>query len=641
MTDRRPQVLLAVLALTSLLVGCSAPTTTTDGPCAVPADSAGSGAAPSGPGVPGAPEVATGYRSGMTDVHTRTFAVVTANPLASKAACDVLAAGGTATDAAIAAQLVLGLAEPQSSGIGGGGFLLHYDAATGRIQAYDGRETAPAAADGNYLNRVSATDAAPPKPSARASGRSIGVPGVMRMLELVHREHGRTPWRDLFTPASTLARDGFTVSPRLAASVAAERAGIAADPATSAYFLHPDGSPIAAGENLRNPALADTYAALAERGADALHTGPIAAAILAAAVDTAGGRTPSLLTAADLAGYRPVERKATCGRYHEFQVCGMSPPSSGGVVVLATLGILARVHIDAEKPEPAGPDGAVPTPRAVHLIAEAERLAYADRDRYVADTDFVPLPGEAPESAMLDPTYLDGRAALIKPQGSLGKATAGDLGPVPVGTGPEGPEHGTSHLSIVDKYGNAVSFTTSVESAFGAYHMAGGFVLNNQLTDFAAQPLDDKGVPVANRVQPGKRPRSSMAPTVVTTDAGAGKPELRFVTGSPGGSQIPQFVVKTLVNALDWGQGPQAAVSAPDVGATNTPVTGVGGEHPDVDEAGDGANDALVIGLRALGHQVSVAPQSSGLSMLARSPDGWVGGADPRREGVVLGDRVP
>ncbi|MGI5131415.1 gamma-glutamyltransferase family protein [Pseudonocardia sp. CA-107938] len=641
MTARRPKVLLAVLLLASFLVACSAPTaptTPSDGPCTASAATGPGGRSPGG-GVPGAPEIATGYRSGMTTVHTRTYAVVTANPLASQAACEVLAAGGTAVDAAIAGQLVLGLVEPQSSGVGGGGFLLSYDAASGRIQSYDGRETAPAAADGNYLNRVSASDTTPPKPSARASGRSIGVPGVMRMLELAHRDHGRTAWRDLFTSATTLARDGFTVSPRLAASIAAEHDGLAADPATRGYFLHPDGSPITAGETLRNPALADTYAALAERGADALHTGPIAQAILAAAADTTGGRTPSLLTGADLAGYRPVERKAACGPYRELQVCSMAPPSSGGIIVLATLGILARVHIDAEKPEPAGPDGAVPTPRAVHLIAEAERLAYADRDRYVADTDFVPLPGGTPESKLLDGTYLDGRAAMVKPQGSLGKAPAGDLGAVPVGNGPEGPEHGTSHLSIVDSYGNAVSFTTSVESAFGAYHMAGGFVLNNQLTDFAAQPLDDKGVPVANRVQPGKRPRSSMAPTIVTTTGT--KPELRYVTGSPGGSQIPQFVVKTLVNALDWGQDPQAAVSAPDVGATNSPVTGVGGEHPDIGEAADGANDALVTGLRALGHQVSVAAQSSGLSLLERTPDGWAGGADPRREGVVLGDRNP
>jgi gamma-glutamyltranspeptidase/glutathione hydrolase len=637
MTDRRPKVLLAVLALTSLLVGCSAPTTTAEGPCAVPTGPAGSGAAPSGPGVPGAPEVATGYRSGMTEVRTRTFAVVTANPLASKAACDALAAGATAIDAAIVAQTVLGLVEPQSSGIGGGGFLLHHDAASGRIQAYDGRETAPAAADGFYLARTSATDLAPPKPSARASGRSIGVPGVLRMLEIVQREHGRTPWRELFAPATALARDGFAVSPRLAASVAAEREGLAADPAMRGYFLHPDGSPVAAGETLRNPAMVDTLTAIAERGADALHTGPIAAAILASASDTSGGRTPSLLTAADLAGYRPVEREPVCAPYQEFQVCGMPPPSSGGIVVAATLGMLEKVGIDVEKPAPVGPDGAVPTPRAVHLIAEAERLAYADRDRYVADTDFVPLPGGS-TAALLKPEYLAGRAALIKPQGSLGKAPAGDLGPVPVGNGPEGPEHGTSHLSIVDRYGNAVSFTTSVESAFGAYHMAGGFVLNNQLTDFSAQPIDPQGVPVANRVQPGKRPRSSMAPTLVFGTDPAGKRELRYVTGSPGGSQIPQFVVKTLVHALDWGQGPQAAVSAIDVGATNSPVTGVGGEHPDVAEAGDGAGDPLVAGLRTLGHQVSVAPQSSGLSLLARTPDGWVGGADPRREGVVLGD---
>jgi gamma-glutamyltranspeptidase / glutathione hydrolase len=277
----------------------------------------------------------------------------------------------------------------------------------------------------------------------------------------------------------------------------------------------------------------------------------------------------------------------------------------------------------------------VPTAAGAPLIAEAERLAYADRDRYVADTDAVPLPGNSP-AALLDPAYLRGRAALVNRDRSLGTAPAGDLGPVPRGSRAEGPEHGTSHVSVVDRYGNAASFTTSVESSFGSFHLVDGFVLNNQLTDFSAEPLDPTGTPMANRVQPGKRPRSSMAPTLVLARTPDGRPgELQYVTGSPGGSQIPQFVIKTLVQALDWGAGPQAAVSAIDLGATNGPGTGVGGEHPDV--AG-GRAAALVDGLRQRGHQVSTAPQSSGLSMLARTPDGWAGGADPRREGVVLGD---
>lgn len=634
----RATALAAALVL-GLLTGCA---TGTGGPlrsaprepCALPADAPGA-TAPTGsgvPGAPGAPEVATGYRSGLAEVRTRTYAVATANPLATRAACELLRDGGTAADAAVVAQTVLGLVEPQSSGIGGGGFLLHHDAATGRVQAYDGRETAPAAADGEYLRRVSAGDPTPPRPGARASGRSIGVPGVMRMLELVHREHGRTPWRDLFAPGVRLANDGFAISPRLAASIADSRAGLAADPPAAAYLLRPDGSPRPAGETLHNPDLAATMTALADRGADALHTGPLAAAIVASARDASGGRTPSLLTAEDLAGYRPVQREAVCTPYGPHQVCGMPPPSSGGLTVGAALGILDELGVEAEKPEPAGPEGAVPTAAGAHLIAEAERLAYADRDRYVADTDFVPLP----PTSLVDHTYLRSRAALVDRGRSVGTAQPGNLGPVPRGSRPEGPENGTSHVSVVDRYGDAAAFTTSVESSFGSFHAVGGFLLNNQLTDFSAAPLDPAGVPMANRVQPGKRPRSSMAPTLVY-DAGPDgrRGALTAVTGSPGGAQIPQFVVKTLVHALDWGAGPQAAVSAIDLGAANAPSTGVGGEHPDV---ASGRAAALVDGLRQRGHQVSTAPQSSGLSMLVRTPDGWAGGADPRREGVVLGD---
>lgn len=640
---RAPRLLVAALVV-GLAAGCaSAPSTPAapprpTGPCALPADAPGATAA--APGVPGAPEVATGYRSGLAEVRTRSYAVSTANPLATRAACEVLRGGGTAADAVVVAQGVLGLVEPQSSGVGGGGFLLYADAATGRVDAYDGRETAPAGADGEYLRRTSPTDPTPPRPDARASGRSIGVPGVVRMLETVQREYGRTPWRDLLAPAARLAADGFPISPRLASSIAESRDRLAADPASAAYFLRPDGSPRRAGELLRNPALASTMTALGDGGADALYTGRIAADVVGAARDATGGRTPSLLTAEDLAGYRPVKREAVCTPYGPYQVCGMPPPSSGGITVASTLGILDALRIDAEKPEPAGPDGAVPTAAGAHLVAEAERLAYADRDRYVADTDFVPLPsrGAGPSSpaALLDPAYLRARAATVNRERSVGTAQAGALGPVPRGTRPEGPEHGTSHVSVVDRYGNAASFTTSVESAFGSFHLVDGFLLNNQLTDFSAAPTDPAGVPMANRVQPGKRPRSSMAPTLVfalTPDGRRG--ELRYVTGSPGGSQIPQFVVKTLVQALDWGAGPQAAVSAIDLGAVNAPSTGVGGEHPDV-AAGRAA--ALVDGLRQRGHQVSTAAQSSGLSMLARTPDGWAGGADPRREGVVLGD---
>lgn len=280
----------------------------------------------------------------------------------------------------------------------------------------------------------------------------------------------------------------------------------------------------------------------------------------------------------------------------------------------------------------------MPDAAAVHLISEAERLAYADRDRYVADSDFVPLPGNS-LGTLVNPDYLAERAALIDPGRSMGKATPGNFGPAPLGTPPQSPEHGTSHISVADSYGNVAAMTTTIEAAFGSFHMTEGFLLNNQLTDFAAEPVDEEGLPVANRVEPGKRPRSSMAPTLVFDRTPAGdRGDVRLVVGSPGGSVIIQFVVKTLVGALDWGLDPQQAVSAVSFGAANTPVTGIGGEHPAVDTADDGNGDPLVQQLRELGHEVSVAPRSSGLGVLERTDDGWTGGADPRREGVVMGD---
>lgn len=585
------------------------------------------------------PEIASGYRAGMTAVRTAHYAVATANPLATEAACAVLRHGGTATDALITAQTVLGLVEPQASGIGGGAFLLHYDAGTRTVEAYDGRETAPAAADENYLRWISDTDRTEPRPDTRASGRSIGVPGVLRTLELAHREHGRTPWRELFDPAVALADRGFEISPRLAAQIAESAPDLARDPAAADYFLNPDGSGKPAGTVLTNPAMSKTLTAIAGDGADVFYTGPIAAEVVAAAGSETGGRTPSMLTADDLAGYQPKKRIALCTAYREHEVCGMPAPSSGGITVAATLGILENFDLAAMGPTGVDRDGGRPRAEAVHLVAEAERLAYADRDKYIADPDFVPLPGD-PDQTLLDENYLKQRAGLIDPGHSMGMARPGNFGPTPVGVGPQQPEHGTSHISVVDSYGNAAAMTTTVESAFGSFHMVDGFLLNNQLTDFAAEPLGADGVPVANRVEPGKRPRSSMSPTLVFDRAPDGTRDvLTHVAGSPGGAVIIQFVVKTLVNMLDWGLDPQQAVSAVSFGAANTPVTGIGGEHPAIDTRDDGAHDPLVIRLRELGHQVSVAPQSSGLSVLRRAGDtGWIGGADPRREGEVLGD---
>ncbi|MCM6776744.1 gamma-glutamyltransferase [Nocardia sp. CDC159] len=634
----------ALLLATAVLSGCTSSTdTAADRTCAEARNGTMVTPPPSGPpptsvNLSTNPELATGYRSNMTPVRTGGFAVSAANPLATQAACRVLADGGTAVDALIAAQAVLGLVEPQSSGIGGGAFLMYYDANTRSVEAYDGREVAPAAATENYLRWISDTDRTPPQPNARASGRSIGVPGVLRMLELAHRDHGKQPWRDLFTPAVDLADRGFAIGPRLAAQIAQAAPDLARDENAKAYFLQPDGSPKPAGFNLTNPGYAKTLGAIAADGADAFYTGAIARSIVDATASTSGGRTPGQLTLADLAGYQPKKREAICTPYRDHQICGMPNPSSGGITVAATLGILENFDLAAVAPDNPDRNGGKPKAKAVHLISEAERLAYADRDKYIADSDFVPLPGNTPNT-LLDRNYLKQRAALINPDRAMGTAQPGDFGPVPLGTGPQPPEHGTSHVSVVDKYGNAGALTTTVESEFGSYHLVDGFLLNNQLTDFAANPTAPDGTPVANRVQANKRPRSSMSPTLVFDSAPDGaRGQLTHVTGSPGGSVIIQFVVKTLVGMLDWQLDPQQAVSAVAFGAGNTPVTGVGGEHPAINATDKGDHDPLVQQLRAMGHQVSVNSQSSGLSALKRDGDGWIGGTDPRREGAVMGD---
>lgn len=630
----------ALLLMSGLLAGCSSDRPAASAGCAETTNGTHiAAAAPTASGdIATNPEIGTGYRTNMTPVHTATYAVSAANPIATQAACRVLAAGGTAVDALVAVQAVLGLVEPQATGIGGGAFMLYYDHAANTVDAYDGRETAPAAATENYLRWVSDTDRTTPQPTARASGRSIGVPGVLRMLELAHREHGKQPWHDLFTPAIDLADGGFAISPRMAAEIAASAPDLARDPNGKALFLNPDGSPKPGGYHLTDPAMAKVLGAIATDGADAFYTGPIAKDIVDAAATTSGGRTPSQLTLADLAGYRAKKRTAVCTDYRGHTICGMPGPSSGGITVASTLGILE--NFDLAPLAPAHPDrnGGEPTAQAVHLISEAERLAYADRDKYVADPDFVPLPGGSPDT-LLNKPYLKQRAALINPGHSMGTAQPGDLGPVPLGVPPQQPEHGTSHVSVVDKYGNAATMTTTVESAFGAFHIVDGFVLNNQLTDFSSTPTGADGLPVANRVEAGKRPRSSMSPTLVfDRNPDGSRGQLAYVTGSPGGSVIPQFVVKTLVALLDWGLDPQQAVSLTDFGALNTPVTGLGGEQPDVNAADNGDHDPVVEQLRAMGHQVNVTVQSSGLSALKREPGGWVGGADPRREGLVMGD---
>lgn len=595
-------------------------------------------------GDPAAPEPASGYVIGHKVVTARTFMVVANHPLATKAGCDVLKAGGSAADAAIAVQAVLGLVEPQSSSLAGGAFMLYYDAKTKKVQAYDGRETAPAAATANYLRYVDdTTDQTLPKPSARASGRSIGTPGVMRMLEMAHGDHGKLPWKDLFGEGTRLASDGFKVGGRMAAAIASSASNLKRDAEAAAYFLDAAGNPKPLGTTLTNPAYAEVLKAMASQGADAMYTGKIAEDIVAKIQITTGADgsviTPGKTTLDDLKNYKPMRREPVCTTYRAYYVCSMSPPSSGGIGVLSTLGILENFNMGLHAPSQVDLEGGKPSVMGVHLVAEAERLAYADRDKYVADTDFVPLPGGSADT-LLNKTYMRSRANLIDFSKSMGTAVAGDFGVPPVGID-KTVENGTTHYSIVDKEGNVASMTTTVESTLGSYHMSHGIMLNNQLTDFSANPLDPvTNAPVANRVAPGKRPRSTMAPTLVFNGNQPG--DFLMATGSPGGGTIIQYVVKTVVGALDWGLDAQQATSLVDFGATNSPSTNVGGEHPNIDTTNGGNNDPLILGLRALGHTVSTGSQSSGISTIIRTPasGGLVltGGADPRREGIVLGD---
>jgi gamma-glutamyltranspeptidase/glutathione hydrolase len=556
-----------------------------------------------------APEDATG-RTAKPLVSAERHMVAAAHPDAVDAALAMLRSGGSAADAAVAAQLVLNLVEPQSSGIGGGAFALHYDAPSGTLTTYDGRETAPADADGDLFL---GPDGAPvPFAQAMVGGRAVGTPGTVALLARLHARHGRLPWADLFAPAIRLARQGFTVGPRLAAMLAGPRGEpLRTYPEARAYFF-PDGIALPAGSRRTNPAFADTLEAIAAGGAAAFYEGPIAADIVAA-VRTAAGN-PGRLSLSDLADYRVIERAPVCRPYRTWRVCGMGPPSSGGIAVAQILGVLEGFDLPARGPN---------DPASWHLIAEASKLAFADRNRYVADSDFV----EVPRDGLLDPAYLAARAREIRPDTTLAPPAAPG---VPRGAAREPPASdrargrpGTSHIAIVDDAGNAVSMTTTIEGAFGAQLMLRGFLLNNELTDFAFAPSRD-GRPVANRVAPGKRPRSSMAPTMVFGEGDT----LRLVIGSPGGSRIIGYVARTLVAVLDWGMDVQRAIDLGHVvnrnGATEI-------------EAGTDA-EALREPLVALGHDVRVRDLNSGLHGIERVAGTLRGGADPRREGIAAGD---
>ncbi|MDI3292623.1 gamma-glutamyltransferase [Janthinobacterium tructae] len=562
-----------------------------------------------------APEIATAYaeKSGWA---AQKFMVAAANPLAADAGYQMLKRGGSAIDAAIATQLVLTLVEPQSSGIGGGAFLL-YSTAKG-VQAFDGRETAPAAADEHLFQNADGS------PVSRATGvvggRSVGAPGVLRMLELAHKEHGKLPWATLFGPAIKLAHGGFPVSQRLNGLLSWDQA-LKRDPVAAAYFYDQDGKPWPVGHVLKNPQLARTLREIAGGGADAFYQGRIARDI--AAKVASHPSNPGKLTAADIAGYRAKVREPVCSDYKAWTVCGMPPPSSGGIAIAQMLGMLEVKDIG-----PYAPVDGVLDAQAIHLFSEAGRLAYADRNRYVADTDFVPLPGKGIAS-MLDKSYLAQRASLISDK-SMVKALPGTPPGMQVAWGMDNAlqRPSTSHLVAVDAFGGGLSMTTSVEDAFGSRQMVDGFLLNNQLTDFSFDSRDAAG-PIANRVEAGKRPRSAMSPTLVFEK---GTHKLVLATGSPGGSSIINYVAKVLVGTMDWGLNVQQAINLPNFGSRNGPTELEKGRAP----------AAQVEALQAMGHEVRVIEQNSGLQGIMRlnahGKDFWFGGADPRREGMVRGD---
>jgi gamma-glutamyltranspeptidase / glutathione hydrolase len=554
-----------------------------------------------------APEAATG-RAAKALVTASKYMAVTADPAATRVANDILAKGGSAVDATIAAQLVLGLVEPQSSGLGGGAFLVHFDAASRKLTTLDGRETAPMEATPELFLKAGG------EPmeffDAVIGGRSVGTPGTVALLEAAHKRFGKLPWAELFAPAIKLAEDGFEVSGRLNALISESAESLYRQEASRHYFLSEEGVPLFPGAKRTNPQYAATLKAIAAGGAKAFYEGEIAAHIVAT---VRGDENAGVLSAQDFKAYSVIEREPVCAVYLVYEVCGMGPPSSGALAVGQILGMVAPHDLAR-----IGPDD----PQSWRIIGDATRLAFADREKYVADPAFVPQP-----KGMLNADYLTSRAKLVAGPDALPpeSVVAGDppfdhaLNLAP-GHAIELPS--TSHLSIVDADGNAVSMTTTIENGFGSRLMVRGFLLNNELTDFSFTPQRD-GVPVANRVEPGKRPRSSMSPTIVMKD---GAPVL--VIGSPGGSRIINFVAQALIAHLDWGMDVQQAVAMPHLA-----------NRFGTYELEEGtAAEKLKPALEALGYKTSVTELNSGLHAIAIKPGRLEGGADPRREGVAAGN---
>ena len=572
--------------------------------------------------VPEQPEAASGVTDKPGWAYARQ-AVAAANPLATDAGHQILRAGGSALDAAIAVQMVLGLVEPQSSGIAGGAFLLHFDGQ--KVSAHDGRETAPAAATGDMF--MGADGKPLPFDDAVLSGRSVGVPGAVRMLEAAHRQHGQLPWAQLFEPAIALAEQGFRVSPRLHTLLQTDP-HLKKDPLAARFFYNAAGQAWPVGHVLRNAEYAHVLRRMATEGSRALHEGAVAQAI----VDrSAQAPRPGALSLQDLRNYQPREREALCfdhtAQARLYRICGFPPPSSGQIAIGQILGMLS--HTNARGTEFSQ---GLPSPDFLHRYTEASRLAFADRAQYVSDPDFVQAPAGDWRS-LLTPAYLLERSQLMGDQ-SMKVGAPGQPGgvksawaPMPTQT-----EYGTSHISVVDAQGRAVAMTTTIEAAFGSRRMVstnpsrpGGFLLNNQLTDFSFSPADAQGRPIANRVEPGKRPRSSMSPTLVFDKATG---QLLMSGGSPGGALIIHYTAKLLTGTLHWGMDAQQAISLPNFGSLNGPT---------LLEA-KGFPASTVDALKARGHDVREMDMTSGLQAIERTPTGWFGGADPRREGLVLGD---
>jgi gamma-glutamyltranspeptidase/glutathione hydrolase len=533
-----------------------------------------------------------------------TGTVSAADPRAAEAGAEMLRAGGSAADAAIATMLALNVVEPQSSGIGGGGYLL-YSQRGAVPKTYDGRETAPAAATGTWFYK----DGQPmPWPEARPGGKSVGVPGNLAMLALAHKQHGKLPWKALFQPAIRLARDGFNVTPRLHDSLTKNRDIAAMTAEGRALYYQADGSALPVGATVRNPALAAFLQRVAEEGPSAFYRGTNAQAIARAA--DSSPINPSQLTAAEIAAYRAKERPAVCGHYRGYAICGMGPSSSGGITVFAALKQLERFDLAGLGPH---------SPVAWHLIAESERLAYADRDKYVGDPDFV----QVPVSGLIDPAYIASRSQLISPDKALDSVGAGSPPGAPVAcVAAAQPERGTSHFVAVDKWGNVASETSTVESAFGSGLMVNGYFLNNELTDFDFVPVLD-GCPVANAVAGGKRPRSSMSPMIVVGRDGG----IRIALGAAGGSTIPAQVIKTLVGVLDWNLTAQQAIALPMIFAPGDTVFVESGTYL----------EQMAPQLRAMGHKVAMQPPGTFKANAIEWSNGdWVGAADPRSEGASV-----